>query len=83
MNRVEAVHLAKELADFEGVTHWAISQRIFGRGDFFQKLMDGRDCYQATLEKAETWFGRNWPDDLAWPSDIERPSRQVELDRAS
>ena len=82
MNSDEIVHLAETLAFHDGVTHWAISSRIFGRGDFFARLMDGRNCYQASIEKAQRWFHEYWPDDLLWPESIMRPDRQINLERA-
>lgn len=74
MSPAEICTLANRLAAFEGVSHWAISQRIYGRGDVFQRLNDGRNAYHSTLERAERWFSANWPEDLAWPDGIDRPS---------
>lgn len=78
MNSNALIELAEALAAHQGVTHWAISQRIFGRGDVFSRLMDGRNCFHSTIERAERWFGENWPEDLAWPEDIMRPDRYVD-----
>lgn len=64
MNSEVITHMADLMAEHEGVTHWAISQRIFGRGDVFSRLKEGRNCFSTTLERAHNWFGRNWPDDL-------------------
>lgn len=58
-----------------GRSHWAISVRIFGKGDFFRGLMAGADCRTSTADRAMQWFSDNWPDDLAWPKDIARPAR--------
>lgn len=78
MNKDGIIHLANELAAHENVTHWAISSRIFGKGNFFQKIMDGGDCYQSSADRASRWFAENWPDDLPWPDAIDRPARQID-----
>lgn len=67
------IRLATALAAHEGVTHWAISMRMFGKGDFFQKLQNGSDPRMSTYEKAMAQFDRIWAADLEWPSDIPRP----------
>ncbi|PHR92515.1 MAG: hypothetical protein COA78_33360 [Blastopirellula sp.] len=82
MNKESLLALAEALAAHQGVTHWAISSRIFGKGNFFEKLKEGRDCYQSSVERAHKWFGVNWPDDLQWPENIMRPDRQINLERA-
>lgn len=83
MTPAEAVFLANTLAKFEGVTHWAISQRIFGKGNFFEGIKNGSNTYHSTLERAHRWFGDNWPEDLAWPDAIERPARVIERERVA
>ena len=71
--RHQIVELAERLAAHQGVTHFAISMRIFGKGDFFKGLKGGRDCRTRTAVRALGWFTKNWPADLDWPSDIPRP----------
>lgn len=83
MNANALIELAETLAAHEGVTHWAISQRIFGRGDVFSRLMDGRNCFHSTIERAARWFGENWPEDLAWPEDIMRPDRHIDREQVA
>ncbi|OJY33182.1 MAG: hypothetical protein BGP11_05520 [Rhodobacterales bacterium 65-51] len=67
--------LADTLAQHQGVTHFAISMRALGKGDFFKKLKDGHDCRTATAARVLAWLGRYWPADLAWPTDIPRPPK--------
>jgi hypothetical protein len=55
--------------------HWTISMRIFGKGDFFQKMIAGGDCRTSTAERVMRWFDANWPEDLTWPTDIPRPPK--------
>lgn len=70
--------LALTLAAHQGVTHFAISMRIFRKGDFFHGFITGkkRDCQTKTAERVLAWFDANWPEDLAWPSDIARPTTE-------
>jgi hypothetical protein len=77
MNTNSLIVLAETLAAHQGVSHWAISQRIYGRGDVFSRLMDGHNCFHSTIERAERWFAANWPEDLAWPEGVMRPDRQI------
>lgn len=56
-------------------SHWTISVRIFGKGDFFKGLLSGGGCTVRTATKAFQWFADNWPADLAWPREIPRPPK--------
>ncbi|RWR26812.1 hypothetical protein D2T29_19740 [Sinirhodobacter populi] len=73
--RIALTTLAESLAAHQGVTHFAISMRALGKGDFFKKLKDGGDCRTATAGRVMAFFDRCWPDDLEWPRDIPRPSK--------
>ena len=55
-----------------GITHWAVSYRIFRKGDFFSRIQSGKDCTLKTCARVLQWFSDNWPADLPWPSDIPR-----------
>lgn len=68
------ITLADTLAKHQGVTHFAISMRALGKGDFFKKLKDGGDCRTRTANKVLAFFHENWPADLEWPCSIQRPS---------
>lgn len=76
MTRIEhLITLSETFASHAGITHWAVSMRIFGKGDFFRNLSEGRDCRTATAERALRWFDANWPEDLEWVDGVERPSQ--------
>lgn len=66
--------LCEQLAAYDRVTHWTISMRFFGKGDFFQKLSAKRDIRTATYEAALQKFTDTWPEDLAWPEGVPRPA---------
>ncbi len=74
--RQHLISLAEALAAHQGVTHYAISMRALGKGDFFKKMIElGYDCRTRTAERLMQWFSDNWPDqELAWPRDIPRPT---------
>lgn len=73
--RTKILTLQRHLCEHLGRSHWAISMRIFSKGDFFKRLDAGRDCQTGTADRAMQWFSDNWPEDLAWPKDIARPPR--------
>ncbi|MBW4975461.1 hypothetical protein KZZ08_17655 [Roseovarius mucosus] len=73
------ITLATTLAAHRGVTHYAISMRALGKGDFFKRMIErGFDCRTATAERLLAWFDENWDRDLEWPCDIPRPSTKQE-----
>ena len=70
------IKLATALATHQGVTHFAISMRAMGKGDFFKNMIErGYDCRTRTAAKVLGWFSENWPTDLEWPRDIPRPAK--------
>ncbi|MGD9865499.1 MAG: hypothetical protein AB7S99_20040 [Pseudodonghicola sp.] len=73
--RQTLIDLAEALAAHESVTHFAISMRALGKGDFFKKLKEGGDCRTLTFKKVMAFFDETWPADLEWPRDIPRPSK--------
>ena len=77
------LNLAQHLAEHDKVTHWAISMRLLGKGDFFKRLMDGRDCREPTFRRVMRQFSEQWPDDLSWPADIQRPEIPESMKEAS
>ncbi|WP_425072544.1 hypothetical protein [Sagittula sp. S175] len=72
--RQNLLRLAAELSAHEGVTHWAISMRLFGKGDFFHRLEKGGHPRSDTYEKALGLLSQRWPEDLEWPKGVERPA---------
>lgn len=70
--------LARLWAEHDRVTHWAISMRLLGKGDFFKRLMDGHDCREPTYRRVLRLFASAWPTDLPWPDDIPLPQRKPE-----
>lgn len=74
--RAALITLADTLAAHEGVTHYAISYRALGKGDFFKKMKEqGSDCRTQTAAKLMRFFEQAWPADLEWPVGIPRPTK--------
>jgi len=78
-SREQLLTLCNSLSLHDGVTHWAISSRIFGKGDFFARLKGctprfgrPRSCSMASYERAMAWFSAHWPDGLDWPEGVPR-----------
>ena len=40
----------------------------------FTQLQKTGRCRTDTYAKAFAWFDENWPSDLDWPAEVERPS---------
>lgn len=75
-HRQTLIRLADAWARHDGVTHWAISMRLTSKGDFFKRLLDGKDCHTATAHRVIEQFAARWPADLPWPSDVPRPLKK-------
>jgi len=70
------IALSEALAAHLGVTHFAISMRALGKGDFFKNMIEkGADCRTQTAARLFGWFSDNWPADLEWPRHIPRPAK--------
>lgn len=68
-------HLADVLATFENITHWAVSMRVAGKGNFIDRLRKGGDCSTKVYERTINAFSDGWPQDLEWPRHIPRPAK--------
>ncbi len=51
-----------------------VSYRVFGDSKKITALKDGADITVSRFNDAIKWFSANWPDGLAWPKDVERPT---------
>lgn len=76
--RTHLLPLAEAWATHDGVTHWAISMRLTGKGDFFHRLASGRTCRLPTARRVLRKMAANWPADLPWPPGIPRPTCDIE-----
>jgi hypothetical protein len=67
------IHLCEQICDHEGITHWAVSRRIYKKGDFFHRIKNGTRPFADTIEKGIRALSESWPADLEWPEHIARP----------
>ena len=68
------VTLALHYARWRGVSLWRVGHLAASRGSFFVDLRDGRrHCQTNTYTRVLQWFSDNWPAELAWPTDVQRP----------
>ena len=47
------------------------------------RLRDGKGCTVESFTKLLGWLDQNWPADLEWPEDVQRPSRRSHRARAA
>jgi hypothetical protein len=66
--------LAKTLAAHKERTLNTVARWSGVHLTFFERLEAGAGCRVDTYRKVFDWFDENWPDDLAWPADVQRPS---------
>lgn len=58
-------------------THWTVSMKLCGKGNYLQRLQEGGDTGTKTAEAMIQRFAEIWPEDLDWPSDIPRPAKKA------
>lgn len=78
IQKQQLLALSATLCEHDNVTHWAISMRLFGKGDFFHRIRKSKRAGfdPLTFEAAMSKFSKIWPEDLEWPSDIPRPDAE-------
>ncbi len=74
MNSNKLVIQAEQFSAHTGKTLSTIGSYAVRDGKFFARLQDGGDCTTKTVNKVVQWFSDHWPTDLAWPSDLPRPT---------
>lgn len=50
-----------------------ISTIVFNAGTALDRIAAGKDLTTGNWERAMAWFHANWPDDVEWPSEVQRP----------
>lgn len=73
------LRLVALLEQHHDVSHWALSYRLTGRGDQFDKLRKGSDILSGRAERLLLDIEKSWPVDLEWPSDVPKPSKARRL----
>lgn len=72
------ITLARLYADREAVELTTVSWRLFGDSKKLAALIAGGDIQVRRHEQAMRWLSANWPEGLAWPSDISRPVTETD-----
>jgi hypothetical protein len=73
----ELITAARIYAAAEGVELKTVSWRVFGDAKKLDAITKaGADLQTRRFEGAMRWFSANWPDTVAWPSDIPRPANE-------
>lgn len=74
MDGADLHDLARLWADHHGLSVVTVAKRAACHGRLFVRLGAGEGCTMRTYNRALQWLVDHWPPDLAWPSDIPRPS---------
>jgi len=51
----------------------AIGKRAINDTTFFARLERGDGFTVKTFDRVVGWLSANWPDNILWPADVERP----------
>ncbi|WP_322895218.1 MULTISPECIES: hypothetical protein [unclassified Yoonia] len=73
MNKQKLITLAEMYAEHTGLKLSTVSTYATNDGKFFASLKLQSDCTLRRAQRVLSWFSRNWPNDLEWPSEIDRP----------
>lgn len=74
MNTGDIIKQAEAYSAHTGRTLSTVSSYAVRDGKFFERLKNGGGCTLRTVDKLVRWFDKNWPSDLEWPPQIDRPS---------
>lgn len=69
----DIITLVEVYARFNNLSEATVSNQATTHARLFSRLRAGHSCTLATYERVVSWFADNWPDDLEWPSGIDRP----------
>jgi len=81
MNTDMLIKLAETFAAHRGLKLSTVSTYAAVDGKFFRELKSGAGCTLRRADRVLNWFHNNWPDDLAWPSDVPRPEARAKKRR--
>lgn len=56
-----------------GTEDKTVSSRVFADSKKLAALRSGSDLTVSRFNDALRWFSANWPDEAAWPLDVDRP----------
>jgi len=75
MTGEQTLKLAKLYSEHTGLKLSSIGAYAANDGRHFLEIEEkGRECLPRTARRVAEWFSENWPQDLAWPQGVPRPS---------
>ncbi len=74
MNTGTIIMQAEAYCAHTGRTLSTVGSYAVRDGKFFDRLKNGGGCTLRTADRVIAWFSDNWPSDLAWPSEVARPT---------
>jgi hypothetical protein len=76
LHPLEILRLARLFSAANGKALSTVGQAACGNPKIFQRLAAGHGATSRTLERIETYFQAEWPENAAWPSDIQNTHRR-------
>lgn len=73
MLKLLLLKLSDHYAAARGLSISRVSTLVFADGKVLTRISNGGDLTTGRFEAAIGWFSDNWPVDVEWPSDIDRP----------
>lgn len=67
--------LVERFAEGKGLSESTVSLRLFNDGQRLKLLREGGDLGVRKVDTAIQFMSDNWPEGVAWPRHIKRPSR--------
>jgi hypothetical protein len=83
METKHLITLASSLAGHVGRSETTVMKWCGVHARLFKRLQAGGGCNVETYNTAMKAFAGLWPEDLAWPSDIPRPSLDAKKRRVA
>lgn len=77
MEEILRQHLIDVASKFEaatGISVASIGKRSMNDNTLFARLAAGQGFTVKTYDRVIQWFSDNWPADLDWPSEVQRPA---------
>ncbi len=62
---------------YHGRKEATVSNWCVGHARLFQRMRAQKGCTVETLHNVLQWFSDNWPAELEWPTDIQRPKKSI------
>lgn len=77
--RNNLLRCAEAYAGARGIGLPTLARIAAGDWRFFDRLLDDEKTFTARkYDEVISWFATNWPSDLPWPSEVERPAPHTE-----